>query len=118
MDHGQSVEGLNAFDNGDYIRALNLLVPLAEKGNAQAQCHIASMYHLGLGVEADGLKAVDWYLKAAEQKSTTENISGLAYHNLATLYVTGMPGIAADKELALLYRREAEILGVDLWRKD
>lgn len=43
-------KGLSAFYSQDYTTALSLLKPLADEGNAEAQCAIANMYQLGLGV--------------------------------------------------------------------
>jgi TPR repeat protein len=44
-------KGLTAFYSQDYTTAFSLLKPLADKGNAEAQCVIANIHHLGLGVE-------------------------------------------------------------------
>lgn len=59
--------GSDAWARGDYKKALKLLLPLAESGNAVAQHRLGVMYVLGQGVEKDPVKAVEWYTKAAEQ---------------------------------------------------
>lgn len=59
--------GSDAWARGDYKKALKLLLPLAESGNAVAQHRIGVMNVLGQGVEKDSAKAVEWYAKAAEQ---------------------------------------------------
>ncbi len=93
--------GYHAFEAEDYEKAFRLLLPNAEQGNARAQCNIASMYHLGAGVIADGRKAVEWYLRAARQEIREErSMFALAYHNLGTIYVTGVPGVEPSKEMA------------------
>lgn len=60
-------DGLTAFKAQDYINAFRLLKPIADEGNAEAQCMIANMYHLGLGLKMDTLEAIQWYEKSPEQ---------------------------------------------------
>lgn len=60
------IAGLAAFEAKDYTNAFKLLKPIAERGNAEAQCIIANMYHLGLGLERDVLEAVKWYKKISQ----------------------------------------------------
>ena len=88
-----------------------MLIPLAERGYAQAQCYIASMHQLGLGVSVDGRKAVKWYTQAAKQEIKEEFISAIAYNNLATIYIVGTPGILPDRKRAEKYRQKARKLG-------
>jgi TPR repeat protein len=104
--------GLAAVERGDYLHALGALLPLAEAGDPQAQLIIAGFYHAGLGMDADGMRAAFWYLKAAEQSVIINDVSGLAFHNLSTLYITGGPGVEPDKGLARLFRSKAQSLGV------
>lgn len=59
--------GSDAWARGDYKKALKLLSPLAESGNAIAQHRLGVMFVLGQGVEKDSAKAVEFYTKAAEQ---------------------------------------------------
>ncbi len=104
--------GLAAVERGDFIYARNCLLPLAEAGDPQAQLIVAGFYHTGLGIEPDGLRAAHWYLKAAEQHVIENDISGLAFHNLSTLYITGCPGVEPDKGLARIFHQRAKSLGV------
>ncbi|MBE9041865.1 sel1 repeat family protein [Oscillatoriales cyanobacterium LEGE 11467] len=68
------------YDAGHYDRALQLLLPLAGKGNPEAQSIIGSIYHLGLGtIEPNKLEAEKWYTLASQKGH------GLASNNLATL---------------------------------
>ena len=60
-------DGRSAYVRGDYARALELLLPLTEQGNAGAQTILGIMYDYGHGVEKDEVKALDWYLRAAVQ---------------------------------------------------
>jgi uncharacterized protein len=72
-------QGIRAFELENYTEAFNLLLPLAESGDSEAQCHIGCMYDLGLGVKADTNEAITWYLLAAESGHP------VAQNNLALL---------------------------------
>ncbi|MCC3587531.1 tetratricopeptide repeat protein [Microcoleus sp. PH2017_30_WIL_O_A] len=84
-------KGIATFNTQDYTQAFSLLKPLAEQGNAESQCIIANMYHLGLGREKMILEAIKWYIKSAEQGY------GVASNNLAGIYLCGADGVAADR---------------------
>ncbi|MBI4006798.1 MAG: SEL1-like repeat protein [Gammaproteobacteria bacterium] len=60
-------EGKAAYQAKDYQKALEILRPLAEQGNSQAQVTLGIMYDYGHGVTANPEEAFKWYLKAAEQ---------------------------------------------------
>lgn len=87
--------GLAAFEAEDYTNAFILLKPIADRGDAEAQCIVANMYHLGLGLERDILAAVKWYRKSAKQGY------GVASNNLGGIFTMGDRGIvepiAAEK---------------------
>jgi len=83
--------GLAAFEAADYVNAFNLLKPLANRGDAEAQCIIGNMYDLGLGLEKNILKAVEWYRKSAEQGY------GLASNNLGTIFQSGHEDVPIDR---------------------
>jgi len=76
-------EGQAHYVNNDYGRAWQLLKPLADSGNGQAQLLVAHMYREGLGVTPAALEAVRWYGKAAE------NGIPEAQHALAGAYFEG-----------------------------
>ncbi len=46
-------EGRAAYISGDYSTALDILTPLAESGDAEAQKMLGIMYDYGQGVEAN-----------------------------------------------------------------
>jgi TPR repeat protein len=96
---------------GDHATAVTLLVPLAEAGNPKAQCNLAALYQFGLGVEPDGQKCVELYLRVATQNIAEGSLSAVAYNNLATIYTTGLPGIDADHQKAYEYASLARGLG-------
>ncbi|MGA2223464.1 MAG: tetratricopeptide repeat protein [Syntrophobacteraceae bacterium] len=58
-------EGKAAYERGDYAKALKELKPLAEQGNANAQCMMGKMYNEGHGVPQDYVQAHMWFNLAA-----------------------------------------------------
>lgn len=93
-------QGLLAFRDADYSRAFELLGPLAEQGDSEAQCIIGNMYQLGLGVERSIAEAIIWYSKSAAQGY------GVAFNNLAGIYVE-----RGDLETARRWYQQAEEQG-------
>lgn len=59
--------GVDAWQQGDYDRAIALWQPLAQAGDPDAQFNMGQAYKLGRGVKADMASAIDWYRKAAAQ---------------------------------------------------
>ena len=55
----------NLMEKGEYAVAFEILYPMAQTGNADAEELIGSMYALGLGVERDDIRAFEWYLRAS-----------------------------------------------------
>jgi TPR repeat protein len=65
---GQLEDGIAAYNARNFDKAVELLLPLAEKSNnPQAQEKIGRLYHRGKGLPKDAGKAAEWYTKAAEQ---------------------------------------------------
>lgn len=54
-----------AYARGDYVRAVNLLTPLALRGNAEAQALLGYMYEHGFGAPQTYEAAADLYTRAA-----------------------------------------------------
>jgi TPR repeat protein len=79
--------------SGDYSKILQIIEPLAEQGYAEAQCYLATLYHLGIGVKPDAITAIKWYQLSAEQGYA------LASNNLSSLYFTGVANFVANPEL-------------------
>jgi TPR repeat protein len=98
-------EGLSAFESQDYLRAFEILMPIAATGDAEAQCIIANMYHLGLGLEPDVLQAVEWYKKSAEQGY------GVASNNLGGIFKVGVNGQAPDPKTSEYWYEKAREQG-------
>ena len=89
-----------AYEAGDYEAALEILIPLADQGDAKAQYNLAIMYRDGWGVQQDYVEVIKWYRKAAEQEYAE------AQHNLAIMYRDGL-GITQDYAEALKWTRKA-----------
>lgn len=97
--------GLAAFEAGDYHQARQRLHPLAQAGNAEAQCLIANLAHLGLGEAVDLPTAVCWYERSALQGH------GLAANNLAGLLLTGYGDVPPDPAAAQTWFSRARAMG-------
>jgi TPR repeat protein len=68
-------DGVAALDRRDYATALQLLRPLAESGNLDAQINLANMYFDGNGVPQDYREGVKWYQLAADKGSADAQIA-------------------------------------------
>ncbi|WP_295420465.1 tetratricopeptide repeat protein [Sulfurovum sp.] len=77
---GDFDQAVKDYNQGNYIKALNVFYVLAKKGDAQAQYNVGLIYANGKGVKADVSEAMQWYEKAAKQGI------GTAQYNLAQLY--------------------------------
>jgi TPR repeat protein len=97
-------DGLREFHDGMYSSAMDILLPLAEVGNAEAQCVIGNMYHMGLGVEVNADEAIKWYQQSSELGY------GVASSNLAGILLSAVYGYdASTKEKAdQLFRKARE----------
>jgi TPR repeat protein len=82
-------EGRAAFEERDFDEAFELLLPLAENGDPEAQFKVGFMYVHGRGVDRDFDEAIRWMTAAAEQGFPE------AQYNLALSYDIGR-GVARD----------------------
>lgn len=83
-----------AYVKGDFAQVVNLLRPLAEKGNPEAQYKLGVMYDQGQGVAQDYQEASKWYrLSAVQGKSG-------AQYNLGVMYAKGQ---GVDKDYVRSY---------------
>lgn len=80
---GAFEDGYAAYEQGDLAKALKIWMPLAQAGHGLAQYNIGLMYEEGKGVAHNRELAVQWWLKAANNKVPQ------ALHNLAGLYLFG-----------------------------
>jgi TPR repeat protein len=81
--------GLTAYQNGDYVKAINEWRPLAEQGVAAAQFNLGLMSLDGRGLPQDYTEAARWFERSAEQDY------GKAQLNLGALYGVGK-GVKRD----------------------
>lgn len=89
----------------DYPRAIELLTPLAERGNAVAQLKLGIIYARGEGVARDSVAALRWLAAAAEQGQSE------AQFELGVAYRDGL-GTRVDAKLAMHWLQRAANAGV------
>ncbi len=83
-----------AYDRANYLTALNIWLPKAQAGDAEAQNYVGEIYEKGLGIEPDYELAHVWYKKAATQGNTKAQV------NLGYLYEQGL-GVQQNKTIAM-----------------
>lgn len=99
---GTMQDAADAFARGDNRAAYDIVRPLADSGDAQAQFSLGMMFAQGLGVAKDEAEAVLWFTRAAEQGEPNAQV------NLGSAYLKGK-GTAVDFEKAAFwFRRAAE----------
>ena len=86
-------DGMKAFRAGDYSRAIEEWMPMAENGHVKAQNNIAYLYSRGLGVSKDKTESMEWYTRAAEQGYA------VAQYNLGMIFAKGL-GVAKNHNTA------------------
>ena len=99
---GPLEDARTAINKEEYARALRLLRPLAEKGNAEAQYWLGVFYLHGRGVPQDHARAAEWYRKSAERGNAD------AQNDLGVLYSQGKGVHKDDIEAAKWFRRAAD----------
>ena len=75
--------GIALYQNRKFKAAFEILEPIAESGNVDAQTILGVMFDDGEGVDQDPEKAAQWYRKAAEQGHPSAQV------NLGTLKWAG-----------------------------
>ncbi|WP_425050447.1 tetratricopeptide repeat protein [Psychromarinibacter sp. S121] len=94
--------------DGDYPAALEVLMPAAEAGDANAQNIVADAYDKGNGLAQDTEKALEWWEKSAAQDFER------ALHNLGQHYASSDPVKSAayyERAVALGYDHSMVNLG-------
>ena len=83
--------GRDAFEKGDYKRAIIEWQNAADHGDAEAQFGLGNLYEIGAGdLKQDYKRAEYWYRNAAEQGNTE------AQYRLALIWATGGDGFPPD----------------------
>ena len=92
---GPAKEAIDAFQAGRHAKAIELAIPLAEKGNADALYLMGFAHETGKGAQASRDKALEYYRKAAALK-----------HKDA-IYRLSLILLASDKEQERAQAKEA-----------
>ena len=77
----------NDDDRRESAEVVRMITEAAERGNAEAQSHLGTMYLYGHGVPQSGALAAEWYRKAADQEHA------FAQYALGTIYAEGRGGL-------------------------
>jgi TPR repeat protein len=88
----------------DFAKAFEILSPIANQGNADAQNNIGQMYYWGAGIAKDYAQALDWFTKSAKQGNPE------AQYYLGTMYITGV-GVTKDYTQALAWFQKSAAQG-------
>ena len=80
---GPLEDGTAAYQEKDYLKAIQLWRPLAQAGDPAAQYRLGVMYAEGRGVAANDAEAALWFERAAEQGEP------MAQYNLGASYAEG-----------------------------
>lgn len=99
-----TAEGVEAFENENYEKALDKLEPAAKEGDRKALVYLARMYYEGRGVEKDVVRAIRLFRSAAEAGDSKAMVTvGYAYSN-------GI-GVSTDNARAVKWYRKAADAG-------
>ena len=101
-----------AFSQQDFSRALALIGPLVDEGNAAAIGLLGLAHQHGAGVEKNFEEAVRLMQKAVELGDA------LAAHNLGRLYMVGTEGVEPDPQLSETYYQLAKSMGLQYQEDD
>lgn len=92
----ESQLAMKYYNNGDFLMAFRLWLPLAQDNIVEAQFYTAMLYDMGKGISKNSTKAVLWYRKAALAGNHH------AQHNLGVAYADG-EGVKSDLSKAVFW---------------
>ncbi len=99
-------EANDAYERGELEGVREILAPNASSGDPEAQAALGSF--LTLSPDPDRfVEGVEWLRSAADAGD------GVAAHNLATILLSGGPGVEADCEEAMRYLKRARDSGFE-----
>jgi hypothetical protein len=104
---GPLEDGWEAYQEKDYLKAVQMWRPLAEGGNATAQYRLGVMYAEGKGVAQSDVEAARWFERAAVQGDAA------AQYDLGASYAEGL-GVPKDNAAAAKWFRRAADQGLPL----
>jgi TPR repeat protein len=99
---GPLEDGMAAYREKDYVKAVELWRPLAEAGDAVAQYQLGVLYAEGKGVAHDDALAAVWFRRSALQGNAN------AQYDLAASYSEGVGVDKDEAEAAKWFRRAAD----------
>lgn len=100
-------DGAAAYAGGDFARAMQILRPLAEDGDADAQMFLGFMYHDGDGVPRSNLQAYVWFsLSMSNSELPSQDFDDAARARDLTAKVMTSAEIKLAREMA--YRCQAQ----------
>jgi TPR repeat protein len=102
---GPLEDGMAAYRENDFAKAMELWLPLAESGNPAAQLQVGNLYAEGKGVEQSDTTAAAWFERAAQRGNMQ------AQYNLGVSYAEGL-GVKKDDALAAKWLRRAAEQGM------
>ncbi len=70
-----------AIQNEDFTKSYELLLPLGEENNAEAQFLLGTLYINGQGVEKDDTKGLSWIMKSARQGYDQARLRALSIYS-------------------------------------
>jgi TPR repeat protein len=104
---GPLEDGMEAYLDKDYLKAVQTWRPLAESGDATAQYRLGVMYAEGKGVAPNNVEAARWFERAALQGDAS------AQYDLGASYAEGI-GVPKDNAAAAKWFRRAADQGFPL----
>jgi hypothetical protein len=108
------LKAAGVLEKRNYSAALVLLVPLLSRVTRELSVILLTSVG-GLAVTPDVNKAIELYVKVAEQSIREQHFSALAHHNLAIIYTNGALGVEPDCEKAQRHSTlAASELGLDM----
>ncbi|MBN2246437.1 MAG: sel1 repeat family protein [Candidatus Aminicenantes bacterium] len=125
ISNADQLEDANAsIKNGDYKKASELLLPLAEENNPEAQTLLGALYLNGQGVEKDFDKGMALIMKAAKQGFTPARIQAFrlcldlakegdtgSMYNVGYMCLNGWGGGEYDTDVCLRWMENAGKMG-------
>ncbi|HSY26789.1 MAG TPA: TonB family protein [Burkholderiaceae bacterium] len=103
--------GTDAYNGGDYALAMHELLPLAEKGNGDAQYFVGQMYANGQSVPKSEATAANWFLQSAGNGNANAQLT------LGDMYAFGR-GIEENDAIAAYWHWRAAITFVATARRN
>ena len=106
--------GMEAYNRGDFAKALREWRPLAEQGDASAQFYLGLSYENGDGVPRDYAIARQWYEKSAAQGDAKAQL----YLGLQSAFGQGGPVDLVQAHMWYNLAAENGHLGAAVYRND